>query len=239
MQTNSDYRDLFAELNAAEADYLVVGALALAAHGHVRATRDLDVWIRSTPENAERVYAALASFGAPLKDLTVQDLATPDLVVQIGVAPVRIDIITSIDGVSFDEAWPTRVSSTYADQPVHVISRRHLIRNKKASGRLQDLADDRRSREVPGPTRTWAIGDGNRGVLCGEFGEDLERDVAVELRVRARYTSPIPPTPKGARTSKGRGGFRNRGAWVNNSSARGASALRSSSGQERPRPNHR
>ena len=141
MQTNSDFRDLFAELNAAGADYLVVGAHALAAHGHVRATKDLDVWIRATPENAARVHRALGSFGAPLQGLSVEDLGGPGLIFQIGVQPVRIDIITSIDGVEFDSAWPERMRSEYGDQPVHVLSRRHLIENKKASGRLQDLAD--------------------------------------------------------------------------------------------------
>jgi hypothetical protein len=141
MQTNTDFKDLFAALNAAGAEYLVVGAHALAAHGHVRATRDLDVWIRVDPENAARVHRALAAFGAPLHGLSVDDLAGPDLIFQIGVPPVRIDIITSIDGVAFDAAWRERMSSEYADQPVSVLSRRHLIENKKASGRLQDLAD--------------------------------------------------------------------------------------------------
>ena len=141
MQTNSDFRDLFAALNDADAEYLVVGALAVAAHGHIRATKDFDVWVRATPENANRVFRALASFGAPLQDLTADDLASAELIFQIGVAPVRIDIITSIDGVDFDDAWPERISSIYDDQPVHVVSRRHLIQNKKSSGRLQDLAD--------------------------------------------------------------------------------------------------
>ena len=141
MQTNDDFRDLFAELNAAVAEYLVVGAHALAAHGHVRATKDLDVWIRASPENAARVYRALGSFGAPLQGLSVEDLAGPDLIFQIGIPPVRIDIITSIDGVEFDSAWRERMPSEYGDQRVHVLSRRHLIENKKASGRLQDLAD--------------------------------------------------------------------------------------------------
>jgi hypothetical protein len=141
MQTNSDFRDLFAALNAVDAEYLVVGALALAAHGHIRATKDLDVWVRANPENAERVYRALAAFGAPLEDLTVEDLASPNLIFQIGVAPVRVDILTSIDGVEFDEAWPAKLASEYADQTVPVLSRHHLILNKRASGRLQDLAD--------------------------------------------------------------------------------------------------
>jgi hypothetical protein len=141
MQTNSDFRDLFAALNAADAEYLVVGALALAAHGHIRATKDLDVWVRATPANAQRVHRALSTFGAPLQDLTVDDLASPDLVFQIGIAPIRIDIITSIDGVEFDEAWSEKLATHYSDQAVQVLSRRHLIQNKKTSGRLQDLAD--------------------------------------------------------------------------------------------------
>jgi Nucleotidyl transferase of unknown function (DUF2204) len=141
MEPNRDYRDLFAALNEAGAEYLVVGALALAAHGHVRATKDLDVWVRPSPANAERVYRALADFGAPLLDLTVGDLASVDLIFQIGVEPVRIDIMTSIDGVDFEQAWAGRVSSRYADQTVAVLSRTHLIQNKTASGRLQDLAD--------------------------------------------------------------------------------------------------
>jgi len=113
MQTNIDFRDLFAALNDAGAEYLVVGAHALAAHGHVRATKDLDVWIRASPENAARVYRALGSFGAPLQGLSVEDLAGPDLVFQIGIPPVRIDIITSIDGVDFDSAWRERMPSEY------------------------------------------------------------------------------------------------------------------------------
>ncbi len=141
MQTNRDFRDLFAELNAAGAEYLVVGAHALAAHGHVRATKDLDVWIRASPENASRVYRALGVFGAPLQGLSIEDLAGPELIFQIGIPPIRIDIITSIDGVEFEAAWQERISSEYADQRVPVLSRRHLIENKKASGRLQDLAD--------------------------------------------------------------------------------------------------
>jgi hypothetical protein len=141
MQTNTDFRDLFAELNAAGAEFLVVGAHALAAHGHVRATKDLDVWVRPGAENAARVHRALASFGAPLQGLSVEDLAAPGLIFQIGIPPVRIDLITSIDGVEFEAAWQDRMASEYGDQPVSVLSRRHLIQNKKASGRLQDLAD--------------------------------------------------------------------------------------------------
>lgn len=138
---NQDFRDLLAEFNAHGVDYIVVGAHALAAHGHVRATKDLDVWIRPSSENARCAYAALGKFGAPLDDLTTEDLAVPGTVFQIGVAPIRIDIITAIDGVDFDSAWDTRVSVPFADQVVHVLSRDDLIRNKQAAGREQDLLD--------------------------------------------------------------------------------------------------
>lgn len=146
MRVNSDFRDLFAALNDAEAEYLIVGAHALAAHGHVRATKDIDVWVRCEPTNAARVHDALRAFGAPLADLSPVDLATPGIVFQIGVAPVRIDILTSISGVSFEEAWPARVPSRYGDQAIAVLSREHLIQNKLAAGRLQDLADVERLR---------------------------------------------------------------------------------------------
>jgi hypothetical protein len=95
---NQDFRDLLAEFNARGVEYLVVGAHALAAHGHVRATEDLDVWVRPDAANASRVFAALAEFGAPLHDLTESDLAATGTIFQIGVAPIRIDVITSIDG---------------------------------------------------------------------------------------------------------------------------------------------
>jgi hypothetical protein len=154
MLTNPDWRDLFAALNDAGAEFLVVGAHALAAHGHVRATKDLDVWVRATPDNAVRVHGALRVFGAPLDELQVGDLSTPDTVFQMGVAPLRIDILTSIDGVSFDEAWPSRVATRYADQPISVLSRDVLIKNKLASGRLQDLADvEQLGGEVPRRSR--------------------------------------------------------------------------------------
>jgi hypothetical protein len=138
---NEDFRDLFAGLNAAAAEYLLVGGYAVAFHAEPRFTKDLDVWVRATRENAERVLAALRAFGAPLQDLTAADLAGPDLVFQIGVPPNRIDILTSIDGVSFDEAWPAGVIATYGDQTLRVIGREHLIQNKRASGRPQDLLD--------------------------------------------------------------------------------------------------
>ena len=138
---NQDFRDLLAEFNARQVEFLLVGAHALAAHGHVRATQDLEVWVRPSPENAKRVIESLRAFGAPLHDLTEKDLATPGLIFQIGVEPIRIDVLTLIDGVQFDEAWADRIISKFADQPVAVLSREHLIKNKLAAGRTQDLAD--------------------------------------------------------------------------------------------------
>ncbi len=138
---NPDFRDLLAAFNARGVDFLIVGAHALAAHGLVRATKDLDVWVRPDALNAERVLAALADFGAPLQDLTIDDLSTPGLIFQIGVEPIRIDVITAIDGVAFPDAWAQRVSARFADQEAAVLSREHLLVNKRAAGREQDLLD--------------------------------------------------------------------------------------------------
>ena len=138
---NPDFRDLLAAFNARGVEYLVVGAHALAAHGLVRATKDLEVWVRPETENARRVLVALAAFGAPLQDLTQDDLSHPGLIFQIGIEPIRIDVITAIDGVTFEEAWPDRVEAGFADQRVSVLSQRHLIQNKRAAGRSQDLVD--------------------------------------------------------------------------------------------------
>jgi hypothetical protein len=138
---NRDFKELLAEFNAHGVDYLVVGAHALAAHGHVRATVDLDVWIRPSAENAAKVIAALRAFRAPLHDLTEEDLTRDDVVFQIGLPPLRIDILTAIDGVTFEQAWSTRLETTFGGLPTAVLSRADLLANKRAAGRPQDLAD--------------------------------------------------------------------------------------------------
>ncbi len=138
---NPDFKDLVAEFNAREVEFLVVGAHALAAHGHVRATKDLDIWIRPDARNAGRVIAAIRAFGAPLHDLTEADLSTPGVFFQMGVPPVRIDVLTNLDGIDFDGAWERRMTSRFAGEPVFVLSREDLIRNKTAAGRPQDIAD--------------------------------------------------------------------------------------------------
>lgn len=136
-----DFRDLLSVFNAHRVEYLVVGAHALAAHGHVRATGDLDVWVRPRAANAARVLEALKDFGAPLLDLAEADLARDGTMFQIGVVPLRIDVLTSIDGVEFDEAWADRLVAKFAGLDVPVLSARHLVKNKRAVARTQDLAD--------------------------------------------------------------------------------------------------
>ena len=138
---NRDFRELLSEFSRHGVEHLVIGAHALAAHGHVRATKDLDVWVNATPQNADRVLAALRSFGAPLGNVTAADFSKPGITFQIGVAPVRIDICTDIDGVRFEEAWPRRQVHAIGALDVPIIGVEDLIANKKATGRLQDLAD--------------------------------------------------------------------------------------------------
>ena len=138
---NTDFKDLLLAFNAHDVEYLIVGAHALAAHGHVRATKDLDLWVRPEKSNAQKVLQALSGFGAPLRDLTADDLSRKETIFQIGLPPLRIDIITTVDGVEFEEAWPDRLETLFAGVPAFVISRHHLITNKKTSARLQDLAD--------------------------------------------------------------------------------------------------
>lgn len=138
---HSDFKDLLSTFNDHGVEYLVVGGHALAAHGLIRATKDLDVFVRPHPDNAPRVFRALAAFGAPLADLTVADLEQPGLIFQIGLPPVRVDVLTAIDAVRFDEAYAARVEAELGGVSVPVISRRHLIANKKSAGRKQDLAD--------------------------------------------------------------------------------------------------
>ncbi len=138
---NPDFLDILRALSAANARFLVVGAYAVSVHAEPRATGDLDLWIERTPDNAARVHAALRSFGAPLQDLSVADLAKPDIVFQIGLPPRRVDVLTSITGVTFEEAWPGRVHVIYGDVNVPVIGRDALLVNKRTLGRPKDLLD--------------------------------------------------------------------------------------------------
>ncbi len=149
MKLSSDLTELLVALNEAEARYLVIGGYAVSWHAEPRFTKDLDVWVSSSPDNAAKVYSALQKFGAPLNDLTVQDLETPGMVFQIGVPPTRVDILTEISGgVDFDEAYAQRVEGAFGAVRVSVVGLEALIRNKKATGRPQDVRDVRQLERV-------------------------------------------------------------------------------------------
>jgi hypothetical protein len=136
-----DFEELFACLTHRKVKALVVGGYAVAFHGQPRFTKDIDVFVEPSPENAERLLAALTDFGFGGLGLTAADFASAGKIVQLGVAPNRVDLLTTIDGVTFDEAWRGRVPGHYGSQAVDYIGRAELIRNKRASGRPQDLLD--------------------------------------------------------------------------------------------------
>jgi hypothetical protein len=147
-----DWSDLLAALVGARARFIVVGAHALAVHGVPRATQDLDVWIEATADNAVRVWQAPVDFGAPLEDLGIQavDFTRPGTVIQLGVPPNRIDILTGISGVSdFEATWRNRVEHDVEGRPIPFLGRDALIANKRAAGRLKDLADIEALGETP------------------------------------------------------------------------------------------
>ena len=138
---NPDFCDMLSAFNEAGVEYLVVGAYALAAHGLVRSTGDIDLWVRPTAENASRVMKALQDFRAPLGNLTETDLYTPDVVFQIGLPPRRIDLLTSIANVDFDEAWADRKPTIVSGIRFPVLGRAMFLKNKRSTGRAKDLAD--------------------------------------------------------------------------------------------------
>lgn len=138
---NRDFDEMLSIFIALGVEFLIVDAYALAAHGWPRATGDIDLWIRPSEDNANRAWQALEEFGAPLGDLTAKDLSTSGVVLQIGVAPARIDILTQISGVTFDEAWSKKADLEVEGRVLPFISLEDLIRNKRATGRTKDLAD--------------------------------------------------------------------------------------------------
>lgn len=138
-----DFRDLLVELHNAQARFVVLGGHAVAFHGHPRATKDLDILVEADTDNAHRVYAALAAFGAPLSafEVGVEDFASYDGVLQLGVPPRRIDIINRADGITFAEAIADGETFNVEGCEIPVIGRAALIKNKRAAGRPQDIAD--------------------------------------------------------------------------------------------------
>ncbi len=141
MEVQPDFRELLALFNANQVEYMVIGGYALAFHGAPRFTGDLDVFVKPDPENARRIIESLDQFGFKSVELSVDDFQAPDQVVQLGVPPVRVDILTAITGVSWAEAVAGRVEGKYGDIPVYYIGREQFAANKRATGRRRDLAD--------------------------------------------------------------------------------------------------
>ena len=141
MLPNPDWKEFFESLNSNRVEYVVVGALALAFHGYPRYTGDVDILIRQEQANAERVVAALVAFGFGSVGVTAEDLMAERAVIQLGYPPVRIDLLTSVSGVSFEDVWRGRVAGDFDGVPVHYIGRPELLRNKQAAGRPKDLGD--------------------------------------------------------------------------------------------------
>lgn len=141
MMLNEDYRDMLRALSDEKVSFILVGAYALAAHGYPRATMDIDIWVMPSSENADAVLRALRRFGAPLQDLTREDLQTEGTVFQIGVAPRRIDLITAASGLEFEAAYRNAMTVNIEDIEIRVLSIDDLIINKRATGRTRDMAD--------------------------------------------------------------------------------------------------
>ena len=141
MEVQPDFKELLALFNAHGVEYLIVGGYALACHGAPRFTGDLDLWVRPTRQNARRIIAALQEFGFGSLNLAEQDFTDRDRVVQLGLPPVRVDLIASIDGVTWASGWKGRFKGHYGDVRVPYLGRREFLRNKRAVGRRKDLAD--------------------------------------------------------------------------------------------------
>lgn len=141
MEVHNDFRELLECFNARSVEYLVVGSFALAFHGAPRYTGDMDLLVKPDPENSRRIIAALTDFGFTSLGLADDEFIEPDQVIQLGVPPVRVDLMTAIEGVSWDEAWASRSPGDCGGVPVHYLGREQFIANKRAAGRPKDLAD--------------------------------------------------------------------------------------------------
>jgi len=141
MELYPDFKELLALFNAHGVEYVIVGGYALAFHGAPRFTGDLDILVRTEPGNARRVVEALADFGFASLGFAPDDFTKPECVIQLGVPPIRVDLITSLTGVTWEEAWAGRVRGAYGDMPVQYLGREQFLANKRAIGRKKDLAD--------------------------------------------------------------------------------------------------
>lgn len=141
MKLHPDFKEFLQLLNAHQVKYLLVGGYALAIHGYPRNTGDMDIWYQRDPDNINRLLYVLRDFGFTSTGLTTKDLSEPEIVIQLGYPPVRIDLMNSISGVSFDEAFERRISVQAGDIEISCISLNDLKQNKKAAGRFSDLSD--------------------------------------------------------------------------------------------------
>jgi len=152
---NEDFRDIVVAFADNGVDFVIVGAYALAFHGAPRASGDIDIFVRASEANASRIIQALNDFGAPLLShgIAAADFARPGAVYQLGLPPRRIDVLTEISGVTFEEAWASRVTVDVDGRRAHIIGRDAFLKNKGASGRPKDLADIARVTKVSSPPR--------------------------------------------------------------------------------------
>ena len=146
MKINSDFKDLLRSLNAGGVRYLVVGGYAVMVHTEPRYTKDLDIWISPDRENARVMLAALAAFGAPTAGVNADDFTQPEVFFQIGVDPVRVDILTSVTGLDFPSAWSRRIVVDFGGEPTPVLCRKDILAAKIAAGRIRDQKDVRHLR---------------------------------------------------------------------------------------------
>jgi hypothetical protein len=141
LMLNPDFRDMLSCLKSEEVEFIVVGAYALAAHGLPRSTGDIDIWVRNSSDNAQKIIRALVKFGAPVSNLSAEDFISPNTVVQIGLEPSRVDLLTGIDGVEFEEGWRNRVRINIDEMEISILSKADLLKNKLATGRDKDQGD--------------------------------------------------------------------------------------------------
>jgi len=141
MEIQKDFKELLELFNGYNVEYMIIGAYALAYHGAPRFTGDIDIFVQPSLENAHKILSALNAFGFSSSNLTIEDFQNPKSVIQLGVPPVRIDLITSISGVTWEQADQGKIEGFYGDVPVHFLGKEQYIANKRAAGRKKDLAD--------------------------------------------------------------------------------------------------
>lgn len=141
MEFNQDYKEMLSILNKYKVRYLIIGAYATIYYTEPRYTKDIDIWVWREEKNINKLYKALAEFGSPLKNISKEDFMKKDTVYQIGIEPVRIDILTDLSGINFEEAWKARTRTKYENVPVNIVGLNNLIKSKKKTGRKTDEVD--------------------------------------------------------------------------------------------------